>query len=230
MTRETDFITKYHNLDLVRRRVEVGEHRDVIGGMWDELGTLQHDFLVDQGLKPHHRLVDIGCGSLRAGVPLTRYLDADRYYGIDISRDLLDAGYEREILPAGLGSKLPPNHLHATADWDVAPFGVRFDFGLAQSVFTHLPRGQLTDCLSAIAPHFVPGGRVYITYFHRPDDCLDGDPVIHEPGGIASWHDRDPFDIRHDALSAATPEGWDLTIIGEWGHPRDQRMALFTRR
>jgi hypothetical protein len=41
-----------------------GDHQSVIGGLWDEVGQLQHDFLVAHGLQPTHRLLDVGCGSL----------------------------------------------------------------------------------------------------------------------------------------------------------------------
>jgi hypothetical protein len=40
-------------------------HRDVVGGMWDDIGKLQFDFLCDHGLRPSCRLIDIGCGCLR---------------------------------------------------------------------------------------------------------------------------------------------------------------------
>lgn len=219
----------YDNADHIARSVAEGRHRDVIGGMWDELGRLQHDFLVAQGLQPHHRLIDIGCGSLRAGVPLARYLDPGHYYGIDISPDLLTAGLEREIAPAGLSDRLPPENLHATGDFDLSSFGVHFDYGIAQSVFTHMPVHRLTDCLNAVGQFMSPQGRIYVTWFERPRDHPATGPVRHVPGGIETWADRDPYDNYADTLLAATPSGWTLDIIGEWGHPRDQRMALFVR-
>jgi cyclopropane fatty-acyl-phospholipid synthase-like methyltransferase len=40
----------------------------LIGGLGELMGDHQLQFLVDQGLKPEHRLLDIGCGSLRLGV------------------------------------------------------------------------------------------------------------------------------------------------------------------
>ncbi len=220
---------KYADLQIIAQRVQSGKHRQVIGGMWEELGALQKRFLLGQGLKPHHRLIDMGCGSLRAGVPLTKYLDPERYYGVDISPDLLDAGYEREIVPAGLASKLPRSHLTANADFDATGFGVRFDYGIAQSVFTHMPIARLTDCLTALAPVFVEGGRVYATYFARPADAAADAPLPHEPGGVVTYPDRDPYDTTVEALRAATPPGWRLDVLNHWDHPRDQRMALFVR-
>ncbi|VXC82002.1 conserved hypothetical protein [Oceanicaulis sp. 350] len=219
----------YDALENMKKAVADGHHRAVIGGMWDELGALQKRFLLSQGLKPHHRFIDMGCGSLRAGVPLTEYLDPDRYYGVDISADLLEAGYEREIVPAGLGAKLPRDHLAANADFDATGFGVSFDYGIAQSVFTHMPIARLTDCLTALAPVFAEGGRFYVTFFERPAETPADAPLPHEPGGVVTHPDRDPYDTTIAALSAATPQGWQLDVLNHWDHPRDQRMALFVR-
>lgn len=92
----------YTNVDRLKERVADRGHRKVIGGRWDQLGNLQLDFLVQRGLQPHHALLDVGCGPLRAGVKLVPYLDPGNYYGIDLSDILIEAGYEGEIVPNGL--------------------------------------------------------------------------------------------------------------------------------
>jgi len=219
----------YDALDNVKRAVADGQHRAVIGGMWEALGRLQLDFLKAEGLQPGHRFLDMGCGALRAGVPLTAYLDAERYYGVDISVDLLEAGYEQEIIPAGLASKLPRTHLNANADFDAAMFGTCFEYGIAQSVFTHMPIARLSDCLRRLAPVFAPEGRFYVTFFERPADADVQAPLAHDSGGVTTYPDRDPYDTTLTALTAAVTPGWRLELIGDWGHPRDQRMARFVR-
>ena len=67
-------------------------HRRAVGGMWEEIGKLQFNFLVEQGLKPGHFLLDVGCGRLRGGIHFIRYLEPEHYFGIDISKVLLAAG------------------------------------------------------------------------------------------------------------------------------------------
>lgn len=220
---------KYDQDAIIREKVAQGRHRQVIGGMWEELGKLQLTFLKDEGLQPHHRLVDVGCGSLRAGVPLTRYLEPGHYYGVDIQQCLLDAGYRKEIKRLGLQDRLPRKNLHATGDFDLSPFSVMFDYAIAQSVFSHMAVDNLTRCLEATAPWFKPGARFYATYFERPENAAPDEPVRHEPGGVTTYPDRDPFDVTASALAAATPAGWRLEVVGDWGHPRDQRMARFVR-
>lgn len=216
----------YFNEAELRGLVDEGEHRGAIGGLWDEIGTLQFDFLVASGLQRRHRFLDLGCGSLRAGVKLIPYLDPGCYYGIDISPSLLGAGYEQEIKPLGLVDRLPRANLHATPDFDASPFGVEFDFGIAQSLFTHLPLDAFRQCLTSVGPLFREGGELFATFFEAPDEAAS----FRHPAGKTSYSDRDPFHVSPERLAAATPAMWRMQWIGDWGHPRDQQMARFVRR
>ncbi len=216
----------YFNEAELRGLVAKGEHRHAIGGMWDEIGALQFDFLVANGLQRQHRFIDLGCGSLRAGVRLVPYLNPGCYYGIDISLSLLDAGYEREIKPLGLEERLPRANLYATPEFDVSRFGVEFDVGIAQSLFTHLPLREFQRCLTNIAPHFRDGGELYATFFEAPE----GADSYRHPAGKTSYSDRDPFHFSPQRLAASTPSIWNMHWIGDWGHPRDQKLARFVRQ
>jgi hypothetical protein len=71
--------------------------RGFVGGLWHELGELQFKFLVDHGLRPEHVLLDVACGSLRAGARLIPYLNAGNYLGIDIDGALIEHGKTIEI-------------------------------------------------------------------------------------------------------------------------------------
>ena len=52
----------YYDREAMRGIVRDGRHREIVGGMWDELGRLQMGALQAHGMRPHHRLLDIGCG------------------------------------------------------------------------------------------------------------------------------------------------------------------------
>lgn len=65
--------------------------QSAIGGRWDVIGPLQFNYLVDNGLKPWHRMLDIGCGTLRGGRHFIRYLEPNRYTGVDISSGVIAA-------------------------------------------------------------------------------------------------------------------------------------------
>jgi SAM-dependent methyltransferase len=203
-------------------------HREQVGGLWDEMGRLQIDFLRAAGLRPSDTLLDVGCGSLRGGVHFVRYLEPGRYHGIDKDAGLIRAGLQIELPRAGLADRLPPRNLAVTDAFDAERFGVSFDVAWAQSVFTHLPARDVRRCLERIARSVRPGGRFFATFFECGEDVEA--PVTHQPGGITTRHDQDPYHCRFrdlEALAAGLP--WRAFYVGEWSHPRAQRMARFDR-
>jgi len=58
-------------------------------GAWRVDRDIQLRMLETLGLRPEHRLLEIGCGPLQTGAPLIRYLDAGNYTGVDVSADRL---------------------------------------------------------------------------------------------------------------------------------------------
>lgn len=211
---------------LTPEEISRGEHRDFVGGMWHELGALQLAFLRERGLAPHHRLVDVGCGALRGGLHFIHYLEAGRYHGLDINPSLLDAG-RAELRASGLEARQP--QLLADAGFSIGQFGERFDYALALSVFTHLPINPILRCLKNVADCLAPEGVFYASYFAAPT-AAHLEPIIHQPGGVQTFPDADPFHYSVTELEwMASVAGLAVTDIGEWGHPRAQQMAAFSR-
>jgi cyclopropane fatty-acyl-phospholipid synthase-like methyltransferase len=211
---------------LTSSELRSGVHRDFVGGMWDEIGSLQFEFLKKQGLSPNHRLMDIGCGCLRGGVHFVPYLEKCRYYGVDINASLIEAG-KKELLrnPANL-DKQPD--LRVTDQFDLAQFGVQFDYALAISVFTHLNANHIGRCLIEIKKVLGPQGRFFATFFLAPTS-LHAQPILHHPGDIVTYPDRDPFHYSFAEMETlAQFAALSVRQIGNWGHPRDQRMLCFT--
>ena len=77
---------------------------------WLKIGQMQFDYLVEHGLKPGDRMLEIGCGNLRAGRLFIDYLDAGNYYGMDISPDILLAAQQTlaRVRPAGQAAAPDP--------------------------------------------------------------------------------------------------------------------------
>jgi len=163
-------VNNYYDTEVLRTQIAKGEHRQAIGGMWDEIGKMQFDYMRAAGLTPDMRFLDVGCGCLRGGIHVVNYLEAGNYFGIDLSRNLLDAGYDLEITGARLQDKLPRTNLHATDTFDLTPFGQIFDMALAVSVFSHLTLNHLKLCLMNLGSCMRPGGRFHVTYFNSPPD------------------------------------------------------------
>ncbi len=212
---------------LTGAEIAAGEHRELVGGLWDELGELQFAFMTAHGLAPRDRLLDVGCGALRGGVHFVRYLDAGHYYGIDVNASLIEAG-RGELAAAGLADK--GAHLLVDEEFDVGRFAVTFDRAIAVSVFTHLPMNHIVKCLSEVRGVLAPRAPFFATYFEAPAEAYL-EPLAHPPGGIVTRYHADPYHYAFTEMQRlARQAGLDVERIGDWGHPRGQRMLAFTRQ
>ena len=115
---------------------------------WLKIGQLQFDYLTGHGLKPAMRMLEIGCGNLRAGRLFIDYLDPGNYYGIDISPDILLAAADT-VAEFRLQDKLP--HLTVVRDLSLTflPDG-HFDVVHAHSVFSHSPIEVIDECFGHV--------------------------------------------------------------------------------
>lgn len=212
---------------LTEQQIADGRHRHLVGAQWEKMGRKQLDFLIEQGLRPEHRLLDVACGSLRAGRHLVDYLEPGNYYGIDHSADLIAAGYEHELDDAQR-HRLPRENLAVNGSFRVADLGRTFDMGLANSLFSHLNLSHVRLCMARVAEALVPGGRFFATFYEMEEDA-----AVDASGGgggkLRSY--RNPYwHYRSDMEWAASRASVDFSYIGDWGHPRGQRMFCLTKR
>jgi SAM-dependent methyltransferase len=211
--------------ELSDEMIKAGRHRDLVGGQWDVVGKHQSDYLISQGLMPHHTFLDVGCGSLRGGIHFVEYLDAGNYYGIDHSLDLMMAGWEHE-LPVEHRPKLPKENLLANGAFRVGDFGQTFDYALAQSLFTHIGLSQIRLCFCRVAQALKPGGKFYVTFFEEPE----GTPIDAAGGQGKLRSFRNPYwNFASDLEWASSFAPLEYEYIGDWNHPANQKIALFTR-
>jgi len=129
---------------------------------WLRIGQLQFDYLVRHGLKPDMRMLEIGCGNLRAGRLFIDYLDAGNYYGTDISPDILLAA-QQTVGEYGLQSKLPYLSLISDLRLQFLPDD-HFDVVHAHSVFSHSPIAVIDECLAHVGRVMAPGGMFDFTF------------------------------------------------------------------
>ena len=129
---------------------------------WLTIGQMQFDYLVRHGLKPGDRMLEIGCGNLRAGHLFIGYLDPGNYYGLDISPDILLAAAD-SIEEFGLQAKLP--HLTLVRDMSLRFLPDRwFTVVHAHSVFSHSPIEVVDECLRHVGRVMAPGGFFDFTF------------------------------------------------------------------
>lgn len=215
-------------------------HREMIGGRWDEIGLLQFNYLKSQGLLPHHKLADIGCGSLRGGVHFVRYLDPQHYFGFDLVKGLIDAGITHELQPLGLLDKVSPKQFHAADGFAFPPHwegGKRgqtldesgqMDMAIALSLFTHLTMNTISQCLNETRRILKTGGTFHATIFRGDPENIN---APHAQGdGFTSYAVKDPYhysDADMDYL--ARKNGYALRGVTGFNHPRHQLMAVFEK-
>src|SRR3954466_11929262 len=114
---------------MLQERVAQIPQGQFVGGPRDDfeaMGQAMFDVLRKEGLRPNSRVLDVGCGALRLGYWLMRFLDAGCYYGIEPNRDMLQIGLE-EIVEPDVVARASAHFAH-NDDFDFSGFGAEFDF------------------------------------------------------------------------------------------------------
>jgi SAM-dependent methyltransferase len=138
--------------------------KEAVGGMWEEIGLLQFEFLINNDLQPHHKMLDLGCGTLRGGRHFIKYLNPGNYYGIDISTKAIMFA-EELVKQEGLSEKKPHLLVSENKDLKFREFSdENFDYILAQSVFTHLKPEHIKECFENIGQIMHKNSVYYFTY------------------------------------------------------------------
>jgi SAM-dependent methyltransferase len=129
---------------------------------WLTLGSMQFDYLLGHGLAPGDRMLEIGCGNLRAGWRFIDYLGTGDYYGLDISPDILVAA-QQTLVQRGLQEKLPRLSVVRNLDFAFLP-DAHFRVVHAHSVFSHSPLPVIEECLAHVGRVLAPGGWFDFTF------------------------------------------------------------------
>lgn len=201
--------------DLGRGRTPGDRHYRAYVGHPDDFDLIAastFSLLATLGLRQSHRLLDIGCGSLRCGRLFIPYLNRGGYTGIEPERWLVEEGIAREVGADLVRAKQP--HFEFGSEPRQLEGFAPFDFALAQSIFTHagpdIVRGWLVGCKKALAPH----GALLATFIEGDGAPADG------------WHYPDCIEYPVEFLEReAQRAGLELRTL-DWKHPR-QRWALF---
>ncbi len=177
---------------------------------WLEIGQLQFEYAASHGLKPEMRMLEIGCGNLRAGRLFIEYLEPGSYYGIDISPDILLSA-QRTVSEYGLGDKLPYLTLTEDLRFGFLPSDY-FDFVHAHSVFSHSPLEVIDECFANVGRVMTAGG-----FFDFTFDRTEG----------AEHHVlREDFYYRTGTLTGlAARHGLDAVFCDDWeatGHAQSK--------
>lgn len=143
---------------------------------YDLIGATQFSLLFLLGMREHHRLLDFGCGSLRLGRLAIPYLRPGGYFGVEPEAWLVEEGFDRELGRDARAIKRPRFDYNREYRADV--FGERFDFIVAQSIFSHTGTDASRRALGSFASVLADGGLVVANWLIgaetaelAPDDC-----------------------------------------------------------
>ena len=183
---------------------------------WLRLGHRQFDYLTGHGLQPGDRMLEIGCGTLRAGHLFIDYLSAGNYYGIDISPDALIAA-QRIVAEFGLQAKMPHLSLVGGLDLRFLPAS-KFTVVHAHNVFAHAPTEVIGEGFARVS-RVMTRDAIFDFTFDRAD-------------GAEHQALRKDFYRRADTLiGLADAYGLDAELMKDWEQlrPRHSKLRL-TRR
>lgn len=193
-------------------------HRGYVGGMWEEIGKLQFDFLLSEGLRPDSHLLDIACGSLRLGVKAIPYLERSHYLGIEKESGLVKAGLEKELDPKLREEKQP--NIVISDSFEFEKLGQKADFAIAQSLFTHLPSSLIDRCFKKLYSWLEDDGVFYAT-FVETERKIDNPKKPHDHGYFAY--------TRTEMCGFGETNGFTSNYIGDWNHPRNQVIVEYRK-
>jgi cyclopropane fatty-acyl-phospholipid synthase-like methyltransferase len=217
------FFTRKRNLSPDRAaKLEPGaEHyRAYVGppGEYDVMGATQFRLLTALGLRETHKLLDFGCGSLRAGRLLIPYLLPGHYFGLEPNKWLIEDGIERELGRDILRVKRPT--FRHDEDFRASHFGVQFDFIVAQSIFSHTGKDLAMTALSDFRTSIKADGLLLVTFL-QPQQ-LGNAPEFTGSG----WVYPECVAYSVDTVIAMASECGLHAAPLDWPHPRQTWFAM----
>lgn len=181
---------------------------------YDLIAAMTFNLLTTLGLRQHHSLLDIGCGSLRIGRLLIPYLNRGKYFGVEPNEWLVEEGIKRELGDALLEIKRPTFFFSDSPD-AIAQAKVSFHFSVAQSIFSHCGLDLIKGWLSAISSSLAEDGALVATFLPGEEDSL-----------TKGWVYPECVNYRPATMRQAAADAGLRFELLDWKHPR-QTWALF---
>jgi SAM-dependent methyltransferase len=183
---------------------------------YDLIAAMTFNLLTTMGLRQHHSLLDVGCGSLRIGRLLIPYLNKDNYVGIEPNEWLVTEGIKKEIGEALVQIKRPRFFFSDSAR-QLIDARISVDFALAQSIFSHCGLDLIARWLSEISQCLGPAGALLATFLPSEDDSTR-----------TGWIYPACVSFKSETIKQIATRAKLRFEILDWKHPR-QTWALFTK-
>ena len=181
---------------------------------YDLIAAMTFNLLTTLGLRQHHSLLDVGCGSLRIGRLLIPYLNRGKYFGVEPNEWLVKEAITRELGETLVDTKRP-TFFFTDSPESVARGETAFNFALAQSIFSHCGLDLIKAWLSAISRLLAEDGALVATFL-----------IGEEDSPRTGWIYPECVNYLPATLERAAAEVKLQFEILDWKHPR-QTWALF---
>jgi hypothetical protein len=178
------------------------------------MGEIQFEHLKHWGLAANHYPLDIGCGCLRGGRFAIELLEPEHYFGIDPNQWLIDDGIKHLLGTQVLQLKRPV--FSNNSDFNLDVFGRKFDFLMAQSIFSHTSQAQMRKVITE-ATKVMHEKSIFLATFRRGDTDY--------PGAEWSYPDGVKFTFER-VLGFATEAQLECAEV-KWAHPKQQWLVFY---
>ena len=156
---------RYSRISLSDKEIEQETYKQYLGGgaeKWKIRGAFQLNFLQRMGLQPSHTVLDIGCGPVRGGEHIIRYLEPASYWGVDDNRDFIRAA--EQIVRRDNSLKVKAPVIRRVDNFEFSSVDKRFDYALAFSVLNHCNEDQRRRFLTKLPGVLKKESKTYITH------------------------------------------------------------------
>ena len=177
---------------------------------YDLIAAMTFNLLTTLGLRQHHSLLDIGCGSLRIGRLLIPYLNRGKYFGVEPNEWLVDEGIRRELGETLVQIKRPDILFFRFTGHDYAGEN-RFRFRIGsidlQSLRTRSDQGVVVRDFAFTGSERSVGCHVFDWRGRRRANGLDLSRVRKLPAGYTRTRSqRRESAIRNSGLETSAPD------------------------
>lgn len=129
-----------------------------------ENGNKVKELFIKKGLKKSDDFLDYGCGYGRMELPLIKYLDKNKYIGMDLSKERIRLANE---FIASLNTKVIKKHrFFVSVNKTIKDLvgEIKFDKILMYSVISHNPLKEVHKILFELKKHLKKKGKIFFDY------------------------------------------------------------------
>ena len=182
-------------------------------GYWDQLQQYQFNFLLAQGLKKHHTLLDMGCGPLQGGLAFIDYLDPGSYTGIDMCHEPLTEAY-RLIAEKKLVHK-NPILINSNTFGRKELIDKKFDYIWISQLFYHLDDQHIHKLFQQLTNYMKPNSIILGDIIGYPNNVKDDSHWRHFRFHVHSVEFLEKTAVQYDLLLAP------IGTIKDFGYPEE---------